>query len=219
MNWSTSTVANGSHTLTASATDAAGNQGASAAVTVTVDNPLTADVAIAAGTDDAEEKVSKGAVTNTSDDLDMVLDKSTPMAAVGLRFANIPIPKGAIVTSATIRFKADEKGTTSTDLRFAIQAVDNAPTFTTTKFGISTRPTTGSTVSWAPPTWNTVGQSAAPQTTPDLSSLLQQAVSRSGWAPGNAVVFIVTGTGAGTRVADSFEGGGAAVLDVEWSLP
>ncbi|MDH4118608.1 MAG: Ig-like domain-containing protein [Acidimicrobiia bacterium] len=217
--WDSRGVANGPHSVTARATDLAGNTAESLAVAVLVDNPLAVELAIAAGTDDAEEKVSKGAVTATSDDLDMMLDKSTPMAAVGLRFTNVPIPPGATITAATIRFRADEKGSTATTLTFSAQASDNAPSFTTAKFGISTRAKAPGTVSWAPAAWNTVGESGSAQTTPDLSALVQQIISRPGWSQGNAVVFIVTGSGSGTRVADSFEGGGAAVLHIEWAMP
>ena len=48
--------------------------------------------------------------------------------------------------------------------------------------------------------------------------MLQQVVDRSGWASGNALVLLVTGTG--ERTAESFDGGTAKapVLHIVWTL-
>jgi hypothetical protein len=73
-------------------------------------------------------------------------------------------------------------------------------------------------VAWSPPDWTSVGAAGAAERTPDLSALLQEIVDRPGWAPGNALVLVVTGTG--TRTAESFDGAPAAapVLRVEYRL-
>ncbi len=46
--------------------------------------------------------------------------------------------------------------------------------------------------------------------------IVQELVSRPGWASGNAIVLIFTGSG--RRVADSFEGSAPAVLHVVYQL-
>ena len=52
------------------------------------------------------------------------------------------------------------------------------------------------------------------QRTPNLAGVIQEIVSRPGWATGHAVVLIVTGTG--KRTADSFNGGWGPLLHVEY---
>ena len=71
---------------------------------------------------------------------------------------------------------------------------DNAATYRTTANSISVRPKVGS-VAWAPPAWNTVKESGAAQLTPELKTIAQAVVDRAGWRRGNAMAFMVSGTG------------------------
>ena len=50
---------------------------------------------------------------------------------------------------------------------------------------------------------------------PISRSVMQELVNRAGWASGNAMVFIITGTG--VRTAESFNGTFAPVLHVDYS--
>jgi hypothetical protein len=149
-------------------------------------------------------------------DLDMMLDGSTSLAAVGLRFTGLQIPKGATVTSASIQFWADEKRADATTLTIVAEAADNA-TAPTTKRNLTSRTSTLAGVQWTPPAWSTLDVPLPESKTPDLTTVLQEVVGRSGWSPGNAVLFIITGSG--RRVAESYEGGAqfAAVLHVEYT--
>ncbi len=56
------------------------------------------------------------------------------------------------------------------------------------------------------------------QRTPDLSAVIQEVVNRPGWASGNAIAVIITGTG--KRVADSFDGYvyGAPYLHIQYTV-
>jgi hypothetical protein len=71
--------------------------------------------------------------------------------------------------------------------------------------------------------WNSIAgwgasDGAGPnQKTPSLTSIVQALVNRSGWASGNAMAFIITGTG--HRTAEAYEGGAgiAALLHVEYT--
>jgi hypothetical protein len=67
------------------------------------------------------------------------------------------------------------------------------------------------------PAWQTVGAAGPGQLTPNLASVLQEVVNRPGWASGNALSVIVTGTG--RRAAESFEGGAPPVLRVTYGTP
>jgi hypothetical protein len=49
--------------------------------------------------------------------------------------------------------------------------------------------------------WNVINEAGPNQKTPDLKTIVQQVVSRPGWASGNAMSFVVTGTGTRTAIA------------------
>jgi hypothetical protein len=173
----------------------------------------TLDRRIASGSDDAEES-SSGTMNLSGADLELVNDGNNQR--VGLRFTGVTVPKNAVVTGATIQFRADETQSEATNLLIQGQAADHPSTFTTSTNNVSSRARTSASVSWTPPAWNTVGEQGAAQRTPDLKAIVQEIVNRNGWASGNAMVFIVTGTG--HRTAESVEGSssGAALLHVEY---
>jgi hypothetical protein len=171
----------------------------------------TVDVAVAASSDDAEEAPS-GSVSRSSSDLELATD-GTKVQTVGVRFARVDVPRGAIIRSAQVRFQTDETSSAATSLRIQAQAADNAPTFQRTAFDVSSRPRTAAAVTWAPP-WTVVGEAGPAERTPDLAAVLSEVVARPGWAAGNALVIIVTGTG--ERVAGSFDGGKPPVLQIAY---
>jgi hypothetical protein len=76
--------------------------------------------AVAASDDDAEQS-STGAVTLNSTDLELVNDDATSSGnqLVGLRFADIFVPRGAVITNATIQFTADESQSENTTLNIS----------------------------------------------------------------------------------------------------
>ncbi len=172
------------------------------------------DVPIAASSDDAEE-ASSGVVSLTSTDLELVLDAS--LQTVGLRFAGVAIPPGHLVTAAWVQFRTDETGSGAVSLTLRGEASAHAATFTTASGSLSARPRTAEAVAWSPPAWNTLDEAGPNQRTPDLSVLIQAIIDGPGWASGNALALIVTGTG--RRTADAFDGGFAPVLHVEFEMP
>ncbi|MFH1532365.1 MAG: polysaccharide deacetylase family protein [Pseudomonadota bacterium] len=189
-------------------------------VTVVVSAPggsTVVEIKIAAGANDAEESAA-GAMYMDSSDLELVFDywNGSAEQVVGLRFTGVQVPQGATITAAWIRFQVDESSADATSLLIHAHDVDNGPAFTTTSKNLSTRPKTTSQVPWAPGSWLTPGLT---QETPDLSLVLQEIVDRGGWSAGNAMVFLVTGTG--RRVAESYEGSaaGAALLHLEYTAP
>jgi hypothetical protein len=150
----------------------------------------------------------------SSSDIELVRDSSNQ--TVGLRFAGLAIPTGATITRAYVQFTVDEATTEATDLTLAGQAIDSAPTFTSASGNVSGRARTAATVAWSPPSWTTVGAAGLAQQSADISAIVQEIVSRPGWASGNALAVIITGTG--RRVAEAFESGAAtaALLHVEY---
>ena len=176
------------------------------------------EVPVRTSADDAEERTSTGAVSLASGDLNLGLD-GTAAQTVAMRFTSVTLPPGATITAAWVQFQVDEASTAAASLTVAGEAADNAAAFTTTIRSISTRTRTTATVSWTPVSWPTVGARTADQRTPDLTAVLQAIVSRPLWASGNALVLLVTGTGTGTRVAESVDGGAlkAPVLHIEYT--
>lgn len=212
LSWNTLTVANGAHSLTAVATDSAGNRTTSNSVNVTVHNSTVAS-RIAVGTDDADE-TSDGAVRRTTGDLELGSEQQGVATTVGLRFTNVGIPVGARIERAHVQFQTDEKGRAATSVIVRAEQADNAAPFTTSPFNISSRPRTSAAVGWTVPQWLTVGAAGADQRTPDLSAVVQEVVSRPGWAPGNAIAIVIGGSG--RRTAESLEGGAPPVLHVQY---
>ena len=190
-----------------------GELSATDSVRITVQNApppgATVERRIVAGSDDAEEGAT-GSVNLTSSDLELVHDSSDQK--IGLRFTALAIPPGARIDSAWVQFNVDETQNETTTLAVQAQAADNTVTFSSTN-KVSTRPRTSASVSWTPSPWTTTGQ---PQRTIDLSPVIQEVVGRSGWASGNSLVIIITGTG--HRTADAFEAGaaGAPLLHVRY---
>jgi hypothetical protein len=190
----------GSYTLQLSANDGQFTVNDTVAVTVTSGSGSTVERTIAAGGDDAEEQTSS--VNLTGSDIELGVDGSN-VQVVGLRFTNLTIPPGSTISSAFIQFAADEVWSVATNLTFAGEANDNSAAFTSAALNVSGRPRTTATVAWAPVPWTVVNEVGPNEKTPDLKSIVQQVVNRPGWASGNAMAFVVTGTG--TRTAVSFE--------------
>jgi hypothetical protein len=104
----------------------------------------------------------------------------------------------------------------ATNLLLRAQAADNVNTFTTATNNISSRPLGTKSATWVPPLWNVVDEAGPNQQTPSLVRVLSEVVNRPGWASGNAMAIIVTGTG--RRVAKAFESDalGAPMLHVDF---
>jgi len=161
---------------------------------------------IQSGSDDAEE-LQSGVMELSSGDLDMVYDDDDLNNAIkiGLRYQNINIPQGASIVSAQLKFQADEVSTTAATFSILIEANINPSTYSTANNNISQRSYYPTAINWNNvPTWSTVGEAAAPQTTVDISSLLNLVINDPNWNNGNALALKIEGSG--YRTAESFEG-------------
>ena len=78
---------------------------------------------------------------------------------VGLRFQNVTIPQGAVITSAYIDFESEKTNSETTNLTIKGEAADNAVAYTATPNNITGRTTTGASVPWtAVPAWTNPDQ-------------------------------------------------------------
>lgn len=159
---------------------------------------------VSQGNDDAEERVSSGNMSLSSSDLELIRDGGNNQL-VGIRFQNINIPQGTTILSASIQFTTDETDSGSTSVTISGHDTDNAGVFTSSNGNISNRTLTTASVGWnSIPAWNTVGQAGTNQQTPDLTNIVQEIVNRGGWVSGNAMAFVINGSG--ERTAESYNG-------------
>jgi hypothetical protein len=177
--------------------------------------PVTLNERIIDHADDSEEYISSGGIDWGSSDLELGEEGSPQI--VGMRWRNLAIPQGATITSAYIVFTADEvQEGTPVNLTFWGEDADNAAVFENVSYNISSRTKTSASVAWNNvPLWSVVGET---HQSPDISPVIQEIVNRGGWASGNALVVLVTGSG--RRTADSYsEPTKAPLLHVEYTTP
>jgi len=154
-------------------------------------------VTFEASSDDAEQ-VNDEFDSLYDDDLDAGWEGAPEDQIIniaGLRFRNIFIPRNAVINSAFIQVWSHE-GKTADDvakITITAEASDNAQTFVETAL-ITARPRTTAKLLWeVAEEWGLWTQ----HQTPDLKELVQEVVNRSGWAPGNAIAFIMEGENQG----------------------
>ena len=153
---------------------------------------------------DAEEgSVARSYLPSTV--LELGVKKEDGPQLTGLRFTGVNIPKGATITSAYIEFKAVTSASDSTSLKAYGIAESNTLDFSSGNSTISARPKTAAQVTWNPDSWT----SGNTYNSASLISVVKEITSRSDWAAGKAMGFVVTGTG-GTRKAAAYDGSSAA---------
>jgi hypothetical protein len=180
------------------------------------------EIRIDSATDDMEEYVADGTHDLGSSDLE-ITEEGGPEnnQLIGLRFNNVAVPQGAVITDAYVQFQVDEvdvPGDNRPGTKFLRgEAVDNAVTFSDALFDIASRPTTSAEASWDWPEWLTVDEEGPDQRTSDISAVIQEIVDRPGWVSGNSLALIITGSGENT--AESFDGEpeAAALLHIEFT--
>jgi hypothetical protein len=174
-------------------------------------------VAVQARADDAEERTSDDGIVLGNDDL-----RLTPAFRVGIRFAALGIPQGAVIQDAYVQFTAGQTDTVATDVTIRIEATDDAQAFAATTGNIGTRTyeSAPTIVTWTGvPSW-TSGDAGDAQKAAGLGPLVQAVVSRAGWTDASALVLRFDAT-IGQRLATSFDGtpADAPVLHVSYFDP
>jgi type IV pilus assembly protein PilY1 len=123
-------------------------------------------------------------------------------AQAGFRFQRVEIPQGVTINSAYLEFTAS--GTSSGSANWAIygQNADDVSAFSSTSNDISSRlKTTANVAISSVDNWGTTDEA---HQTSDITTVVQEIVNRSGWCGGNAMAFLLTGSG--IRTAYSYEG-------------
>lgn len=194
----------GTYTLTATTTD---NDGLTNTTTIdiTVQDGASIDISvpISNGNDDVEERVSDGYMYMNSSDIEIVDDTgSQGLQKVGLRFPGVQVPENATIVNAYIQFTAESNDPGPCAFNIYTEAADNALTFNSNTYDVSSRALSNGSVSWSPDDW-VDGAAGTIQQSPNLNAIIQEVVDRSGWTWGNALAFVITGSG--ERSAYSYE--------------
>jgi hypothetical protein len=155
-------------------------------------------------TNDAEE-LADGSMRIDSSDLELVRDDSQwGDQVVGIRFVDIRIPRGARIKRAYLQFTVAEISTEETDQAIHAECAESVEAFLNVNHNITSRQKTSTSVKWAPDPWNVIGERSEKQRTPDMSALIHEVITQEDWQEGNAMVFIISGSG--KRVAKSYDG-------------
>jgi len=159
----------------------------------------TVNMEVNASSDDATQS-NTGAVVITNSNAAPLRNTTGLTMWGGARFLNVQIPRGAIITSATIT-ATDTVGGAVIDATIFMQDADNPSTFTTTTNDISNRTrTTASTE------WDVASSTNGNNISPSIKSQVQTAVKRDGWNSGNAMVVILQLNTGNTAFSRSFDG-------------
>ncbi len=179
--------------------------------------PVIVELRIGLAVDDVEER-STGYVALHSSDLELS-DDGYQAQTIGLRFTQLAIPEGAVVTRAYIQFQVDEVSTGDAALSIRGFDADQQEAFAQVEYDVSSRPTTDAAVAWTPAEWTTVGEAGVDQQTPDLAAIVQEIIQHESQGTLDAIGFVIQGQG--TRTAEAYDGdrAGAPLLHVEYVLP
>ena len=159
---------------------------------------------IAQATDDAYEISS---IVNTSSNR-LKVSEGTTQVHLGLRFQDLNIPRGAVITSAYVRFNSSNFNSGATDLTLRAELTGDATTFSNASSDISSRSTTVNEVLWNTDNdWPVSGETIA---SADISSIIQEVVNLSTWCGSNSLNVLIEGesvTTSSARLSKSFEDG------------
>jgi len=160
--------------------------------------------AIASSNDDFEENTSSNSVDYTSTDLEMTFDIGRSRAQkIGLRFTNIDLDDNKLIEEAYILFTVDEVNAQTTNLTISGVKEANVGAFSGNNVTAGLTLTNASQTWSNIPAWSVENESGINQRSPDLSEIINEIRNETSFNSGNAIAFIIEGTG--TRNAVSYD--------------
>ncbi len=148
----------------------------------------------------ATPQVQLGDTGTDAPRLDIQWGSATPSAenVIGLRFAQLQIPRGATIARAVLAVTGSATESRAVSWRIQAEAADDSAAFQAASGNISGRARTTNQMDWQ------VGAMVAGETyttcvdgtcTGDLKDVVQEVVNRSGWCGGNTLSLILTRAG------------------------
>ncbi len=116
---------------------------------------------------------------------------SATASYTAIRFTNLNIPNGAVITSAKLSVYSTQNQWISISMSIAGDLSANSPAFSSTnrpsQRGLTANKVShSSNVSWSANTWYTLDE---------MTPVVQEIVGQSGWQSGNSLSIIIKGTG------------------------
>ena len=162
-------------------------------------------IPVVSGLDDAWEDPGDGVVH--LDDPRLELREDT---VNGVRIQNVPLESGGTILSARLQFGSQSgRGTAPGPLSIRLEAGGDSLPFD--QSGPAGRPTLSRLATWEAPEWHWSVRGPN-QLSAELWSLVEEAVEQSGWSPGNALCFLIDGTGERDAFSFDFDPKNAAEL-------
>ena len=172
---------------------------------------------ISTSDDDVEQNNSDNSMELNNAELQMVEDGNGGHL-IGLRFSNINIPQGAIITEAYLQFTTSSSSTGASNLLIEGELVEDAAAYSSISNDIGGRLRTDSSVVWNPSDWGVPGERATDQQSPDIKGVVQQIVDQDGFLDGNAMSFIISGTGMRNAVSYDSDPDNSAELCISYKV-
>lgn len=123
----------------------------------------------------------------------------------GLRFQNVAIPQGAVITSARIDFVPAASDDRAASFKVTAEDTNDAAVFTNANF--TRTKTTSNTVTWTPTEWRTTSPQIYVEG-PTVTGLVQTIVGKPDWCGNNSMAFFIEPTGPeSSRTAFSVDAG------------
>ena len=170
----------------------------------------TLNLQVSAGADDAEESLTGTSFNAASTSLRCSVSANR---GSGTRFSGVTIPQAATIDSAVWQGYVTSSKNDDPDLNIHFHEVDDSPDFASSA-DLDGRARSTTFVLWSATGIGSGGYRSAP----DITSVVQAAVDRAGWASGNAITVILWPNGGSLTVA-SYEANPAqtAKLDIDYT--
>jgi hypothetical protein len=134
------------------------------------------------------------------DDLDMGWEgEDGNIMTTFTRFQKVTIPQGAIIDSAFLNLYAHEDEPDEAKVNIYAEATDNSAIFTEAEL-INTRTWTAAKIDWDIKEPWTMWK---PYRSPDLKTVIQEVISRTGWVSGNSLTLFFKGEDQGASLLDN----------------
>jgi len=187
---------------------------------------VTAASSVVSSDNDAEENLSTGQVDKQSANLDFGNLMTGENQIVGLRFTDVGIPFGAVVSEAVVRMNASSTGQGSTtqvivsESSADSQPIDSGNSTFDLSERLSASPSIAS-VEWGLSAAN--WQSNTSVSTPDISEIVQELVNTPGWKVSSPIMLLFKDPGGASGNFRASSGGNANIalrptLELSWEL-